>query len=146
MKFQKKSISKIALTDLLRRKRTNLAKYLTDNGIFSYELLVTRCASIGVICPTEIQFLKERGIHTLYEISSPTEGIVVLNSDLLHTESEALNIPLLDSCESNTQNLILQDDISNVVNEDKEAEFYVATTETDEIKKFSRKFKNKKSH
>lgn len=81
MKFEKKSVSKIALTDLLRRKRTNLSKYLTDNGIFSYELLVTRCFSIGVIPPSEDQFLKARDGEkkNFYEVSSPTEGIVVLN-------------------------------------------------------------------
>lgn len=79
MKFQKKTVSKIALTDLLRRKRTNLEKYIADNGIFSYELLTARCFSIGVIPPTEEQFLKARGVNSLYEISSPTEGIVVLN-------------------------------------------------------------------
>lgn len=78
MKFQKNSVSKLALTDLLRRKRTNLVKYLTDNGIYSYELLSTRCLSIGVIAPTEEQFLKARGTGHLCAVSSPCEGIVVL--------------------------------------------------------------------
>ena len=91
MKLQKKSVSKIALTDLLRRKKTNLTKYLTDNGIFSYELLATRCSSIGVVPPTEEQFTKARGSAGLHEVSSPTEGIVVLNPDILEEEEEEEN-------------------------------------------------------
>lgn len=92
MKFQKKSVSKLALTDLLRRKKTNLAKYLSDNGILSYELLLSRCFSIGVIAPSEDQFLKARGDSNIYNFSSPTEGIVVLNpvlEPLFHTHEEA---------------------------------------------------------
>ena len=89
MKFQKNSVSKLALTDLLRRKRTNLVNYLTDNGIYSYELLASRCLSIGVIAPTEDQFLKARGTGSVCDISSPSEGIVVLHSNF--SSNEELN-------------------------------------------------------
>lgn len=95
MKFQKNSVSKLALTDLLRRKRTNLVKYLTDNGIYSYELLSTRCLSIGVIAPTEDQFLKARGTGSVCDVCSPSEGIVVLHPETEHhcSSSEGLNKP-----------------------------------------------------
>lgn len=79
MRLQKKSLSRIALTDLLRRRRTNLENFLNDMGIVTYELLVSRCASMGVTPPPEEQFLKARGNQVTHEISSPTEGIVVLN-------------------------------------------------------------------
>lgn len=79
MRLQKKSLSRIALTDLLRRRRTNLENFLNDMGIVTYELLVSRCASMGVTPPSEEQFLKARGNQVTHEISSPTEGIVVLN-------------------------------------------------------------------
>ena len=105
MKLQKKSVSKLALTDLLRRKRINLEKYLSDNGIISYELLTTRCYSIGVIPPTEDQFLKARG-QKFYETSSPTEGIVVLNP-LLSEISENKNeqeLSLLDDNDNDNDN------------------------------------------
>jgi len=79
MRLQKKSLSKVSLVDLLRRRRTNLSKFLTETGIVTYELLVKRCNSIGVLPPSEDQFLKVRGNPITHEFSSPTEGIVVLN-------------------------------------------------------------------
>lgn len=78
MRLQKKSLSKLNLTDLLRKKRSNLENYLKETGIFSYELLVSRCNSIGVVPPTESDFLKIRGNNPTPTVSSPTEGIVVL--------------------------------------------------------------------
>lgn len=80
MRLQKKSLSKVSLTDLLRRKRTNLSNFLTETGIVTYDLLLKRCDSIGVLPPTEDQFLKVKGYPVTHEVSSPTEGIVVLNS------------------------------------------------------------------
>lgn len=77
MRLNKNSISKVALTDLLRRKQSSLEKFLTENGIVTYERLVSRCESIGVVPPSEDQFNSSMG--NPYEYSSPTEGIVVLN-------------------------------------------------------------------
>lgn len=77
MRLNKNSISKVALTDLLRRKQSSLEKFLTENGIVTYERLVSRCESIGVVPPSEDQFNSSTG--NPYEYSSPTEGIVVLN-------------------------------------------------------------------
>ena len=79
MRLQQKSLSRICLTDLLRRRRTNLEDFLNEVGIVTYDLLVSRCASMGVNPPSEEDFLKARGNHATHEISSPTEGIVVLN-------------------------------------------------------------------
>lgn len=81
MRLQKKSLSKLNLTDLLRKKRSNLENFLKETGIFSYELLVSRCASIGVVPPSETEFLKIRGGGPVAKVSSPTEGIVVLEPE-----------------------------------------------------------------
>ena len=81
MRLQKKSLSRVALTDLLRRRRSSLQNFLEETGIVTYELLIERCASIGVIPPTEEDFRKVRGNPVLHNLSSPTEGIVVLNPD-----------------------------------------------------------------
>jgi hypothetical protein len=79
MRLQKKSLSKINLTDLLRRKRSTLEKFLKETGIVTYNLLVKRCDSIGVVPPTEDHFLRVKGNPVTHEFSSPTEGIVVIN-------------------------------------------------------------------
>jgi len=79
MRLQKKSLSKINLTDLLRRKRSTLEKFLKETGIVTYDLLVKRCDSIGVVPPSEDHFLRVKGNPITHEFSSPTEGIVVIN-------------------------------------------------------------------
>jgi hypothetical protein len=79
MRLQKKSLSRVSLMDLLRRKRTNLEKFLSDSGIVTYELLKQRCASMGAVPPTIEQFNKVKGNAAIHDVSSPTEGVVVLN-------------------------------------------------------------------
>lgn len=78
MRLQKKSLSKVSLLDQLRRRKTTLEKFLAESGIVTYELLLSRCKSIGVVPPTEEQFSKARGNSPTPTVSSPTEGIVVL--------------------------------------------------------------------
>jgi len=80
MRLQKRSISKVSLLDLLRRRRTTLTKYLEETGIVTYELLKTRCASSGLLPPSEEQFLKARGNPVVASLSSPTEGVVVVET------------------------------------------------------------------
>jgi len=90
MRLQKKSISRLNLLDLLRKKRSNLTSYLSENGIASYELLASRCNSIGVAPPTEEEFLNAKGNPVTPEFSSPTEGIVVLNPEPLAEQAEQI--------------------------------------------------------
>lgn len=82
MRLQKKSYSRVSLSDLLRRKRSNLKKFLTDTGIVTYGLLLARCDSMGVVPPSETEFLEAKGNPTTHEISSPSEGIVVVHSQI----------------------------------------------------------------
>lgn len=79
MRLNKKSLSKVTLSDLLRRKKTNLESFLQETGIVTYELLRSRCGSIGVVPPTEEEFLRVKGNPVTHEVSSPMEGIVVMN-------------------------------------------------------------------
>lgn len=79
MRLQKKSLSKINLADLLRRRKSTLEKFLDETGIVTYALLKQRCTSIGVIPPTEEYFMQTKGNPATHEISSPTEGIIVIN-------------------------------------------------------------------
>lgn len=78
MRLGKKSLSRVALLDLLRRRRTDLKRFLADNGIVSYELLVSRCSSMGVLPPDEAAFRNAMGNPAVPELSSPTEGIVIV--------------------------------------------------------------------
>jgi hypothetical protein len=79
MRLQQKSLSRLTLESLLRKKRTNLENFLKDTGIVAYDTLVNRCNSIGVLPPEREDFLKAMGNPLIHEYSSPTEGIIVLN-------------------------------------------------------------------
>lgn len=79
MRLQKKSLSKLTLDSLLRKKRSTLENFLKETGIVTYETLEMRCNSIGVIPPEKEKFLKAMGNPIVHEYSSPAEGIVVLN-------------------------------------------------------------------
>jgi hypothetical protein len=95
MKLQQKSLSKVTLESVLRKKRTNLKNFLTETGITTYDLLVSRCRTIGVVPPEESTFLKIMGNPTTHEYTLPTEGIVVLDPDLdpsLRISNESENI------------------------------------------------------
>ena len=78
MRLQEKSLSKLTLLDLLRRKRKNLSTHLKETGIVTYERLVRTCSSVGLVPPTEKQFMDAMGNPTTPKISSPTDGILVL--------------------------------------------------------------------
>lgn len=67
--------SPITLKALLHRRKTTLEGFVTNNGIFTYELLCERCRSIGVVPPSLEEFQE---VLPKKEITSPTEGIVVL--------------------------------------------------------------------
>lgn len=79
MRLLKKSLSKINLTDLLRRKKSTLENFLYESGIVTYDKLVERCNSIGVVPPSEEMFSKALGDPVTPIFSSPMDGIVVLD-------------------------------------------------------------------
>lgn len=79
MRLQEKSVSKLTLVDLLRRKRKNLTTHLKEAGIVTYERLVRSCASVGLIPPSEDEFRNALGNPPTPMVSSPTDGILVLD-------------------------------------------------------------------
>ena len=87
MRLQQKSLSKVTLESLLRKKRTTLENFLKETGIVTYDRLVSRCSSIGVVPPDESKFLEAKGNPVTHEYSSPTEGIVVVNPDPVSDET-----------------------------------------------------------
>jgi hypothetical protein len=65
----------IKLTNLLGRRKTTLAEWVQQNGIFTYASLVERCNRLGVAPPDEREFA---ATQPPAPVSSPTEGVVVL--------------------------------------------------------------------
>lgn len=98
MRLHNHSLSKVSLSDVLRKRRTNLKKFLDDSGIVTYELLTSRCASMGVLVPTEDEFNSAKGIdpNVTPEVSSPTEGVLVLDSPSVVLESSGKSVYVED--------------------------------------------------
>lgn len=93
MRLNKKSISKVGLSDVLRRRRRTLSQFLTENGIVTYELLTARCDSMGVLPPSQQDFTVASG-GVVPQVSSPTEGVVIVEVEPKHPVSESTGRPL----------------------------------------------------
>lgn len=79
-----------------------LQRFLEEFGIASYEGLVSRCAAIGVVPPTEEEFFKARG-DRLPSASCPTEGIVVVSIEPMSPESAPDSlVPVADDVVTNS--------------------------------------------
>ncbi len=89
MRLHERSLSKVSLFDILRRRKKTLKDFLLENGIVTYETLVSRCNSMGVLPPTEEKFNEMTGKKSEAEFiaSSPTEGVVVLDPPVIVEES-----------------------------------------------------------
>lgn len=90
MRLHQKSISKVSLLNVLKRRKTDLKQFLQETGVVTYELLKSRCDSMGVIPPEEQDFLEASGLTSLDElrnISSPAEGLIVLEPPALVKEN-----------------------------------------------------------
>lgn len=81
MRLHERSISKVTLLNVLKRRKSNLKRFLEETGIVTYELLLTRCDSMGVIPPEEQEFLDATGAEAkgTATVSSPAEGLIVLD-------------------------------------------------------------------
>jgi hypothetical protein len=78
-----KNLPKLKLSDLLRRRKTTLAKHMKEFGINTYEMLSERCARLGVEPPTLEEFL----LVAPPLVNSPTEGILILEAPPVIQES-----------------------------------------------------------
>lgn len=86
--YKIRNLPQIKLTDLLKKRKTTLEKYLSSYGIFTYASLVARCEKIGVSPPPEKEF--EKVVES--RVSSPQEGVVVLEPPALTKESTGQRI------------------------------------------------------
>jgi hypothetical protein len=73
---RKNATTAIKLSDLLRKRKITLSKFIVDFGLHSYESLKTRCERIGVAPPDIETYKKAKGSDV---INSPTDGIIVLD-------------------------------------------------------------------
>lgn len=90
MRLHQKSISKVSLLSVLKRRKSNLKTFLQETGIVTYELLKTRCDSMGVIPPEETEFFEAAGMSSAdapRRVSSPAEGLIVLDPPTLVKEN-----------------------------------------------------------
>ncbi len=78
MRLKSKNLPKLSLLNLLKRRKSNLALFLKESGIVTYETLKTRCDSLGVETPSPEEFKEVTGHNGVPNVSSPTEGVVVL--------------------------------------------------------------------
>jgi len=79
MRLQNKSYSKVKLIDILTKRKKTLKMFLKEMGIVTFESLKMRCNNMGVLPPSQKEYDDAMGNPVIPEISSPTEGIVVLS-------------------------------------------------------------------
>jgi hypothetical protein len=98
MRLHERSLSKVSLTDILRRRKKSLREFLLENGIVTYETLTTRCSSMGVLPPSIASFNEAAGktSEAQFMASSPTEGVVVLDPPTLVMENTGRLQPIED--------------------------------------------------
>ena len=89
-KFRVKKLPPIRLVDLLKKRKTNLKQFLGTYGIVAYSTLLQKCDSMGVSPPSEEEFKEVVGVN----VSSPQEGVVVLDPPPLLKELTGQNIPV----------------------------------------------------
>lgn len=90
MRLKNKNLPKLTLVNLLRRRKTDLKQFLEDSGIVAYESLKIRCSSLGVSPPTPEEFKEAGGGAEVPVVSSPTEGVVVVETKLTDTDPVVL--------------------------------------------------------
>jgi hypothetical protein len=73
----------------LKKRKTNLKSFLNSSGIVAYSTLVQKCEKMGVSPPSEEDFKNLVGDA----VSSPQEGVVVLDSPLLvNDKGDKINV------------------------------------------------------
>jgi len=101
MKFKIKGLPPIKLENILRKKKTTLKSFLSSSGIFSYQTLLQKCEKMGVSPPSEKEFREAVGDVA---VSSPQEGIIVLDSPALLKETgEKLDVDQVKQPVSNDE-------------------------------------------
>lgn len=121
-KFTIKKLPPIKLVDLLKKRKTNLKKFLETYGIVAYSTLQQKCDSLGVSPPSEQEF--KENVNS--SASSPQEGIVVLDPPSLvkETTGELISVDDLssvhESLDAIDNNTIKEPQITKVSKKNKE--------------------------
>ena len=121
MRLHERSISKVTLINVLKRRKSSLKRFLEETGIVTYELLRTRCDSMGVIPPEEQEFLDATGAYATgtATVSSPAEGVIVLNTPKVINELTGLQIAMPDiETDVSAETAVLQEDILSEIEAD----------------------------
>jgi hypothetical protein len=74
LKIKYQPTTAVSLEKMLKRRKMSLATFLTEQGISTYESLRSRCATIGIVPPSEEEYLRVSGPI----VSNPQEGVVIL--------------------------------------------------------------------
>lgn len=102
-KIKVKNLPRLKLEDLLRRRKTTLAKHMKEFGITTYEGLLERCSRMGVEPPSQQQFLSVAPTV----VNNPQEGVVVLEAPPVIEEASGKKVSeetislLLDTAQVN---------------------------------------------
>jgi hypothetical protein len=87
--YRIKGLPPIKLQDLLKKRRMPLKDFLKNTGIATYPTLLQHCESVGVSAPSEADFKAALG----EPVSSPQEGVIVLDSpDLIKESGEKIKV------------------------------------------------------
>lgn len=101
MKLKVKNKPTMTLLQMLRRRKLTLGQYVLEQGITTYDALVSQCQRLGVTEPTKQEF----GKANLPLVSNPEEGVVVIDPvPLLSGES---GLPLEEDAPRPTLNAVL---------------------------------------
>lgn len=104
-----RNLPQIKLTDLLRKRKTTLSKYIASYGIFTYPALEERCRKIGVSPPPEQEFAKVVATN----VSAPQEGIVVIEPPLVGLTLESSGKTLEEESLETTELVASTEDLSD---------------------------------
>lgn len=102
MRLQRKSYSKVKLVDILTKRKKTLKIFLKEMGIVTFESLKIRCNNMGVLPPSQEEYDNAMGNPIIPEISSPTEGIVVLSSPSLQEDAFESKVETFNPQETST--------------------------------------------
>ena len=73
-----KNQPKLTLLNLLRRRKSTLAKFISDIGITTHGALTQWCDRMGIVAPTSEEFVT--AFPAAARVNSPREGVIVLEA------------------------------------------------------------------
>lgn len=136
---RKNAATAIKLSDLLRKRKMTLSKFITEFGLHSYESLKARCERIGVSPPDIDVYNKAKGPEL---VSSPTDGIIIL--DFPKVINEKTGVEINTETELSSESEMISEEIIEVIEptEDEDVQS-LEDNQTGVFYKKNKKLKNK---